>query len=596
MTPIIPQNPASTGPGKQMPKAPPAMRNEPASTHSGNSYRPGANVSDRDSVGKMAMNSNQANRPKYGSRNHARVPINGQNNARLDHNRHPQTTPSGQQYLFPAANPHGGMQQVNPYFHAQPEFYQNGTFQGMHPHMLPSTYNTWPVVYQGYDAPDNHSYNLGDRMRGAQPELAAPMPYHPQQYMPPVIDAVYQYGPLVPNVGQMPVHLQYMRTRNGYVRQDLDALTRQEPAIPRAVPAMWTNPSELTLAKCLENREGITNVYIRGFLPETTDEMLAAYAVRFGDIERCKAIVDLETGLCKGFGFVQYFTYESCENAIRGFHFLGYQASFAQKSRNSRLKDLEDRTSTNIYCTNIPIEWTEADLRRHFEPHQVVSEKISREEKTGMSKEVGFARFESREVAEQVLDEFHNVMASDGVKLMLRFADTKSQKMLKMQSNERRAYRAGEYNYSVEVVQGSTPSPTVQRMAQSETHLTPISTATYESPAGVENDWTPASSMSPNFQKHPLSNLRQTSSLSLNNLGENTPVTWPSRRQRLRRSVTDNTGSFLQVARPVSPDALTDTSDPSSTPQNGISKARSVSSVPLRMCASPMDFSPRSSL
>jgi NADPH-ferrihemoprotein reductase len=31
-----------------------------------------------------------------------------------------------------------------------------------------------------------------------------------------------------------------------------------------------------------------------------------------------------------------------------------------QKSRNSRLKDLEDRSSTNIYCTNIPIDWTEA--------------------------------------------------------------------------------------------------------------------------------------------------------------------------------------------------------------------------------------------
>jgi RNA recognition motif-containing protein len=60
------------------------------------------------------------------------------------------------------------------------------------------------------------------------------------------------------------------------------------------------------------------------------------------------------------FGFVQYYSFESCENCIRGFFYLGYQASFAQKSRNSRLKDLEDRSSTNIYCTNIPIDWTEA--------------------------------------------------------------------------------------------------------------------------------------------------------------------------------------------------------------------------------------------
>lgn len=92
-----------------------------------------------------------------------------------------------------------------------------------------------------------------------------------------------------------------MRGAEGYVLQDLDALLKQDPAIPPAVPAMWTNPSDLTLAKCLENREGITNVYIRGFLPETTDEMLYAYAARFGKIDRCKAIVDLDTGLCKGY-------------------------------------------------------------------------------------------------------------------------------------------------------------------------------------------------------------------------------------------------------------------------------------------------------
>lgn len=93
---------------------------------------------------------------------------------------------------------------------------------------------------------------------------------------------------------------QMMKTPNGYIVQDLEMLTQQDPPIPRAIPAMWTNQSDLTLAKCLENREGITNVYIRGFPPETTDEMLHAYASRFGEIDRCKAIVDLDTGLCKG--------------------------------------------------------------------------------------------------------------------------------------------------------------------------------------------------------------------------------------------------------------------------------------------------------
>lgn len=108
--------------------------------------------------------------------------------------------------------------------------------------------------------------------------------------------------PVLPGIQLQQPCLQYqmMKTSNGYIVQDMEMLTQQDPPVPRAIPAMWTNQSELTLAKCLENREGITNVYIRGFPPETTDEMLHAYAARFGEIDRCKAIVDLETGLCKG--------------------------------------------------------------------------------------------------------------------------------------------------------------------------------------------------------------------------------------------------------------------------------------------------------
>jgi hypothetical protein len=84
-----------------------------------------------------------------------------------------------------------------------------------------------------------------------------------------------------------------------------------------------------------------------------------------------------------------------------------------QKSRNSRLKDLEDRNSTNIYCTGVPIDWNELvsdsnldwrgsdhvadhvqqDLAKHFLPYNAISTKICRDAPSGVSKEVGFARY-----------------------------------------------------------------------------------------------------------------------------------------------------------------------------------------------------------
>ena len=93
------------------------------------------------------------------------------------------------------------------------------------------------------------------------------------------------------------------------------------------------------------------------------------------------------------FGFVMYYSPASAENCIRGFFHLGFQASYAQKSRNARLKDLEDRASTNIYCTGVPIDWNEADLAKHFLPYRAISTKICRDTPSGVSKEVGFARY-----------------------------------------------------------------------------------------------------------------------------------------------------------------------------------------------------------
>jgi hypothetical protein len=83
---------------------------------------------------------------------------------------------------------------------------------------------------------------------------------------------------------------------------DIDALLMQHPAIPPAVPAVFTPREAMrTLDQSLSNPiHGNRNVYIRGLHPNTDDETLAAYAARFGKVETSKAIIDTSTGACKG--------------------------------------------------------------------------------------------------------------------------------------------------------------------------------------------------------------------------------------------------------------------------------------------------------
>lgn len=197
-------------------------------------------------------------------------------------------------------------EQVGPY-----PYLSTGVYPNLNT-MVPGTYSSWPYLVN-YDLQDvsnskQNAWNSPDGQKCSQTENAGSFQYYSTPYIS-SLDGTstpgYIYGNVLSQLGSLSLPYQMMKTTNGYVVQDLEALTQQEPAIPRAVPAMWTNPSELTLSKCLENREGITNVYIRGFLPETTDEMLHAYAARFGKIERCKAIVDLDSSLCKGYDILQ---------------------------------------------------------------------------------------------------------------------------------------------------------------------------------------------------------------------------------------------------------------------------------------------------
>ena len=152
-------------------------------------------------------------------------------------------------------------------------------------------------------------------------------------------------------IGQAFYPQQLAKTANGgYQYLDLDKLCLQNPSIPRPVPAIFSGEKGRgTLEKSLSNQMNTTNVYIRGLLPDTTDEMLHAYGVRFGDIVSAKAMLDQHTGLCKGqvssltkwlhlinrfcrFGFIKYHNFIDGENCIRGFFHWGYEAKWARVS------------------------------------------------------------------------------------------------------------------------------------------------------------------------------------------------------------------------------------------------------------------------
>ena len=81
-----------------------------------------------------------------------------------------------------------------------------------------------------------------------------------------------------------------------------ELMVTQEPSVPEPVPALRSGPDggRGTLDKILDNRDGTTNVYVRGLQPDTSDEMLKVYGEKFGEVDSCKSIIDASTNHCKG--------------------------------------------------------------------------------------------------------------------------------------------------------------------------------------------------------------------------------------------------------------------------------------------------------
>ena len=72
-----------------------------------------------------------------------------------------------------------------------------------------------------------------------------------------------------------------------------------------------------------------TNIYIRGLHPSTNDDDLLKIVAEFGNILSSKAIVDLKTGVCKGYGFAMYENAAQAEMAMQGLLLKGFVVSLA---------------------------------------------------------------------------------------------------------------------------------------------------------------------------------------------------------------------------------------------------------------------------
>lgn len=205
------------------------------------------------------------------------------------------------------------------------------------------------------------------------------------------------------------------------------------PASPAPFPADAL-PSEIQI-------EQNTNLYLNGLGDYVTDDELLRIGSQFGEVISHKAIINSETGLCKGYGFIMFAWAKDAAVAMVELQKRGYQTSFARhESFSAKLRMMSDVRSTNVYVSNLPLTMTDQQLEHLVAPHSIVSRRIL-SKADGTSRGVGFIRFHTREVAQECIDRLHGKrLIGHPHPLQARFADSENQKRLKQDTSLRKVY------------------------------------------------------------------------------------------------------------------------------------------------------------
>uniref|UniRef100_UPI003FD38396 ELAV-like protein 2 isoform X5 n=1 Tax=Tachypleus tridentatus TaxID=6853 RepID=UPI003FD38396 len=178
-----------------------------------------------------------------------------------------------------------------------------------------------------------------------------------------------------------------------------------------------------------------TNLIVN-YLPQTmTQEEIRSLFSSIGEVESCKLIRDKITGQSLGYGFVNYVRPEDAEKAINTLNGLRLQnkiikVSYARPSS-------EAIKGANLYVSGLPKSMTQQELENMFAPYgRIITSRILCDNVkvkpivgnfAGLSKGVGFVRFDQRLEADRAIKHLHSTIPDGSSEpITVKFANNPS--------------------------------------------------------------------------------------------------------------------------------------------------------------------------
>ncbi|XP_042496164.1 polyadenylate-binding protein 2-like [Macadamia integrifolia] len=154
-------------------------------------------------------------------------------------------------------------------------------------------------------------------------------------------------------------------------------------------------------------KSGTANIFIKNLDKAIDNKALQDTFSVFGNILSCKIATD-PSGQSKGYGFVQYDSEESAQNAIDKLNGMlmndkqVYVGPFLRKQE--RESALTKTKFNNVYVKNLSETTTEEDLKNLFGEYGPITSVVVMRDADGKSKCFGFVNFENTDDAAEAVD------------------------------------------------------------------------------------------------------------------------------------------------------------------------------------------------
>uniref|UniRef100_A0A7S1N4A2 Polyadenylate-binding protein n=1 Tax=Eutreptiella gymnastica TaxID=73025 RepID=A0A7S1N4A2_9EUGL len=196
-----------------------------------------------------------------------------------------------------------------------------------------------------------------------------------------------------------------------------------------------------------------TNIYVKHLATDITKEKLDEVFSKFGDI-RSSVIMVKEDGTPKGFAFVNYEEHDSAVKAIDEMHDTSseqngcsltnkplYVTRHQKKSERQHLRDqwAKERAMrlakyVNLYIKNLDDHVDDETLKQAFEPFgTIISAKVMRDEKSGVSKGFGFVSFRETDAANKAVAEMNGKLTITTKPMYVGPAQRKEERRLQLE-------------------------------------------------------------------------------------------------------------------------------------------------------------------